>query len=182
MNTDKQRFKMSHHLFARFALAVLLLSAGLRVMAQSEEGVKAAFIYNFAKFTVWPASAFADASTKLAVGFVGASSLADTFEKNVAGKDANGRQFAIKKLDAGAGAEACHIVVIGDDAKAASVVDALKGKPILTVGEGEGFGGVVGFVKEGAKVLFNLNLEPAKASGLTLDSKLQKVAKSVKGG
>ena len=42
-------------------------------LAESEDAVKAALLFNFAKFTVWPDSAFS--GDKLVVGFVGSNSL-----------------------------------------------------------------------------------------------------------
>ena len=172
--------------------AGLLLVAGLFLMtavnpafSQSEEGIKAAFIYNFAKFTEWPATAFADGSAPITVGFVGADSLADTFEKNVVGKNANGRDFAIKRLSGAAGVENCQIVFIGDAGQAAAVIGAIKGKSILTVGSSDGFtaaGGMINFIKDGAKISFDLDLNATTAAQLKLDSKLRQIARNVKGG
>jgi hypothetical protein len=161
-----------------FACAALLAAGTFSARAQSEEGLKAAFLFNFAKFTEWPGSAFPDASAKIVVGFVGADGLADTFEKNVSGKNANGREFTVKKLADAAGAAECHIVVAG---KGDAVVAAAKGKPVLTVGDGEAFakgGGGIGFVTDGPKVSFVLNLGGVKGAGLKMDPKLQKFAKS----
>jgi hypothetical protein len=152
---------------------------------QSEEVVKCAFVYNFSKLTEWPAAAFADASAKITVGFVGAGGLADTFSQAITGKNANGREFDVKKLASAAEAVTCHIVVVGDAGQMAAVIGAVKGKPVLTVSDAAGFtdaGGMIGFMKDGAKVVFELNLDPSKAAGLKLDPKLKGVAKSVKGG
>lgn len=153
--------------------------------AQSEDGIKCAFIYNFAKLTEWPGSAFQSASAKIVVGFVGGGGLADAFSQAITGKNAGGREFEVKKLTGGADAAGCHIVVVADESQAGAVIGAAKGKPVLTVGDGTGFtgaGGMIGFLKDGAKVLFELNLEPVNAAGLKIDAKLKGVAKSVKGG
>ena len=58
-----------------------------------------------------------------------------------------------------------------------------KGKAVLTVGENDKFisgGGMVSFALDGGRVVFNLNLGAVKASGLKIDPKLQKFAKSTK--
>ena len=172
---------------AKLMLAVVFLAiAGIGpVFAQSEAGVKTAFLYNFAKFTEWPASAFAGDSAPITVGFVGADSLADTFEKNVTGKNANGRDFAVKKLSGAAGVESCQIVFVGDASQAAAVVGAAKGKPVLLVGDSDGFaaaGGMITFVVAGGKVSFDLDLGAINAGGLKLNDKLRQVARNVKGG
>ena len=153
--------------------------------AQSEDGIKAAFIYNFAKFTNWPAKAFADANAPINVGFVAADSMADLFEKNVTGKNANGRDFAVKRLSGSAGAESCQIVYIGDGQQAAAVIAAAKGKPILTVGNSDAFagaGGMVNFIKDGAKIKFDLDLGATSSAELKLDEKIRQLARNVKGG
>ena len=167
------------------AVAVFLVVAATSVLGQSEDGIKAAFLYNFGKFTEWPGKAFTDGNTPITVGFIGADSLADMFEKNVTGKNANGRDFVVKKLAGGVGAESCHILFIGDATQVAAVMAALKGKPVLTAGEGDGFseaGGMIRFIKDGAKVSFDLNLGAASGVALKLDPKVRQIARNVKGG
>lgn len=161
------------------------MATAIPALAQTEEGIKAAFIYNFAKFTVWPDTAFAGSAAPITVGFVGADSLADTFEKNVVGKNANGRDFAVKRFASAAGTENCQLVFVADAAQIASVLGATKGKAILTLGDSDSFGaagGMVRFVKDGAKVSFDLDLTAINAAQLQLNAKLQSIAHSVKGG
>jgi hypothetical protein len=175
---------MKHIRFFRQLAAAFLVGAAAvtRALAQNEDAVKAAFVYNFAKFVEWPASAFSDANAPIVVAFVGAGSLADTFEQNVKGKNVNGREFSVKRLPAAAGAEAAQIVVVGDAGQSSPVLGAVKGKPVLTIGDIDSFSGAIRFVKDGAKMGFELDLDAAKGAGLKVDPKLQKVAKNVKGG
>jgi len=160
------------------AVVVACVLGAATARAQSEEGVKAAFLYNFAKFTEWPAASFSDASAHIVVAFIGSDSLADTFEKNVSGKNVNGREFTVKKLSSAAGAEMCHIVFVAKRELPAE----LKSKPVLTIGDGDAFasgGGCISFVMDGPKVAFVLNLKAVKGASLKTDPKLEKVAKSV---
>lgn len=155
------------------------------IQAQTEEGIKAAFIYNFAKFVEWPATAFATPTAPVTIGFIGGSALADVFEENAKGKNANGRDFVIKRLTNASGAEQCQIVYVADASQLGALSGALKGKPVLLVGEPENIlesGGAIRFIKEGAKVVFDLNLASAGAAGLKVDPKIQKAARTVKGG
>lgn len=171
-------------------LAVLIVAAAMPLLAalpslgQSEEGIKTAFLYNFAKFTEWPAGAFPDDHSAVTVGFVGADSLAASFEKNIAGKNANGRDFVVKRLNGAAGVEECHILFIGAGGEVAALLQAVKGKPVLTVGEGDDFvstGGMIRFVKEGAKLGFDLALDAIREAKLEMDSKVRQIARTVKG-
>lgn len=167
------------------AVAAALLATAVSTFAQSEDGIKTAFIYNFAKFVTWPDSAFASGNAPITVGFVGADTLADEFQQNVTGKNANGRDFAIKKFASAAGVEGCQIVFVGDNGQVTAVTGATKGKPILTVGGSDAFvsaGGMINFIDEGGRVGFDLDLTAANAVGLKVDPKLCHVARKVKGG
>jgi hypothetical protein len=56
---------------------------------------------------------------------------------------------------------------------------------LLTVGYSDGFanaGGMVNFIKNGAKMSFDLDLTGITAAGMGLDSKLRGLARNVKGG
>ena len=165
--------------------AGLWLGGAYALQAQTEEGIKAAFIYNFSKFIEWPAAAYASPSAPVTIGFIGGNTLADVFEENSKGKNANGRDFVIKRLSGVAGAEECQIVYVADGGQISAVLGALKGKPTLVVGEAENLldaGGSIRFIKEGAKVVFDLNLANTTAAALKVDPKLQKAARTVKGG
>lgn len=161
----------------------LLLAGGQQqASAQSAEALKSAFIFNFAKFVTWPDGAIA--GDQFVVGFLGADEQADTFEKTVSGKNVNGKTFAVKKLGGAAEAAGCQIVFVGDVGKLADVMGAVSGKPVLTVGDTEEFaskGGVIGFISEGSKIRFDLNLAPTGPAGLKIDDKLQKIARNVTG-
>jgi hypothetical protein len=61
----------------------------------------------------------------------------------------------------------------------------LKQAPVLTVGEGERFlslGGHIAFVVENNRVRFDVNKDAIDRTGLTISSKLLRVARSVKTG
>ena len=96
-------------------ISLFWLGGASRATVQSADGVKAAFLFNFAKFIEWLAKAFPDASAPIALGFVGSSPVTDTLEQ------------------------------------------AVKGKSVLTVGEGADFlgaGGMIAFLLDSAKVVF----------------------------
>lgn len=186
MNIHPRKFNRCRRRRTGWLLAIALLLFAVRpALAQSEDGIKAAFIYNFAKFTVWPDNAFADGGAPITVGFVGADSLADLFAKNVAGKKASGRDFAVKRCSSAAGAETCQIVFVADPSEVDAVLAAAKGKAILTVGDSDRFaaaGGMIRFVKDGAKISFDLDVTSINAAKLKLDAKLRQIAHAIHGG
>jgi hypothetical protein len=142
--------------------------------ASAEEAVKAAFVFNFAKLTDWPGSA---SSGPIVIGIIGSGGTGEAIQRTVDGKSANGRTINVKSIGAGA-AKSCHIVfVCGSGGPPAT-----GSEPVLTVGESGGFtsqGGAIGFVSEGGKVKFELNKKALKKAGLSVDGKLEAIAKVV---
>ena len=54
--------------------------------AQSEDQIKAAFLYNFARYVEWPASAFASGNDAVRICMVGSGDFASVVSKTVSGK------------------------------------------------------------------------------------------------
>lgn len=164
-------------------LVVCFAASQARSFAQTQDDVTVAFLYNFARFVEWPPSAFANGDAPFTIGFVGRPALADRFSQAVQGKNVSGRDFAVRKLDDATGAAACQIVFFGDAAQAHVIITAVKGKPVLCVGEGQPFlaaGGMIAFSREGARLVFDVNLGAIAAATLSPGEKLTKAARSVK--
>ena len=165
---------------------LLCLAAGqTRSAAQTQDDVTVAFLYNFARFVDWPATAFPSANAPFTIGFIGRPALSEKFGQAVQGKNVGGREFSIRKLDDASSADTCQIVFIGDEAKASAVLAAVKGKPVLCVGEGTTFladGGMIAFSREGARLVFDVSPAAITAATLKPGDKLIKAARSAKGG
>lgn len=170
---------------ALLVVAFCLVAGQVRVLAQSQDDVTVAFLYNFARFVEWPADAAAAPNAPFTVGFVGRPALAQKFSQAVQGKNVAGRDFAIRNLDNPAGATECQIVFVGDAAQAEAVLTRAKGKPVLCIGEGDSFlaaGGMIAFSREGARLVFDVNTAAIAAARLKAGEKLTKAARSTKGG
>lgn len=173
----------------RRELVLLALLSGVRLAAQSganvENEIKAAFLYNFAKYVEWPAVAFPTPEFRLCV-------LADaSFEKSVddiiAGETIAGRPVKRHTPDTPDAVRACHILFIGraEAGRAGELLATLKGAPVFTVGDTPEFlslGGVVTFVREGDRIRFDVSLGEAQKSGLIISSRLLRVARTVAPG
>jgi hypothetical protein len=75
----------------------------------------------------------------------------------------------------------CHVLFIGrsETERLEKIFAHLKGRNILTVGDSGVFaetGGMVQFISENKKIRFRINLAAAKAAGLTISSKILRVA------
>jgi hypothetical protein len=149
----------------------------------SEYELKAAILYNFAKFVEWPAEAFSDDSAPVVVGVVGDDPFQGSLD-SVVGKTANGRQVEIRRLNASQDLRSCHVLFVSSSEKTrlGQIVASVDGASVLTVGEMEGFesnGGMIRLTMEGSKVRFEINAGTARRAGLKISSKLLSLAKSV---
>jgi len=80
---------------------------------------------------------------------------------------------------------ACHIVFISraEKERAAEILKQIEGKPVLTVGEEEGFcrmGGTTNILIEKERPRLEVNPDAAEQARLTINAKLLKVATIVR--
>jgi hypothetical protein len=144
-----------------------------------EYAIKAAFIYNFAKFVEWPAE-FMNKSETFNVCVLGENPFGSSL-KNLEGKEVQRKKFIIKKAE---DMSQCHIVFVGRSAKnnLPEILNILKGQSVLTVGDMEGFaqrGGMINFFVKEEMVRFEINLDASAQAGIKISSKLLKLAKIV---
>ena len=162
----------------KLLLGLLLASNSFAQDAQpSEYQVKAAFIFNFAKFVDWPPGAFADAKSPLYIGILGENPFGANLERTVQDKLLNNRPIVVKECRTLEEAKKCHLLFISTSEKKPlqETLDGLAGTNILTVGETETFiksGGMINFFREGNRFRFEINDAAAKKAGLKIDSKL----------
>ncbi len=153
-------------------------SAGL-----PEYSVKAAFVYNFARFTEWPDSAFHDAASPLRLCVLGQ----DPFDGAlglIAGKTIGSRELLISYPIWADDAQGCHILFISESVQGqlADIVTYLDGSPILTIGDTPDIaksGGIIGLETVENRIRFRVNLDAAQRSGLRLSSRILDLAMSV---
>lgn len=167
-------------------LAALLVAGGESAHAQgaapSEYDVKAAFLYNFARFGEWPTAAFADGG-KLRLCVIGNDPFGPALGA-IAGKPVASRSVEILRLDAGDDARRCQIAFIGGGnlAAATQIARRLERLPVLTVAEMQGFaaaGGAIEFYLLDNRVRFAINPDAAQRAGVTLSSQLLRLAQIV---
>jgi len=168
-------------------LVVLLLNA---THAQSptagEYQVKAAFLYNFAKFVEWPPSSFPDASSPLRICVLGRDPFGEELRNITREKIVNGHKLEVTEVPDLQAARTCHILFIASSEKTQlkRIFDSLRGTDALTVGDTKGFveqGGMINFVLENNRVQFEVNRKAAEEGRLKISSKLLSVAKFVVG-
>jgi len=170
---------------AAAALAFAPPEAPAQAAVSKEYQVKAAFLYNFAKFVDWPPETFTRQDALFIVGVLGNDSFSDVLEQVIHGKTINGRAFDVRRLRDPAGAAACQMVFVGarETRLLAALLKAVRGTAVLTVGDGEAFtrqGGMMNFVVRDNRVRFEVNTDAAARSGLSISSKLLQLATIVR--
>lgn len=145
--------------------------------------VKAAFIYNFARFTDWPEESFSGSDDPLVLVIIGK----DPFEKaieSIADRRVQGRTLRIKRITLPEEIDRCHMLFISTSEKdrLPEILEKIKNRPVLTIGEMEGYaasGGMINFSVIKNKIRFEINIDVAKRSGLQISSKLLRLAKII---
>jgi YfiR/HmsC-like len=171
---------------ARAAAVALLLAAGLfrgepALAAPTAQQVEAVFLYYFTQFVDWPPGAFAGGQAPIVIGVLGEDPFDGALDQAVAGERVNGRPIVVRRLQDIAGAAGCHILYISSSeaSRLPQILSALKGRSVLTVSDIDHFarsGGMIRFVLIDQHVRLRVNAPAARAAGLTLSSKLLRVA------
>jgi hypothetical protein len=150
-----------------------------------EYQVKAAFLYNFAKFVEWPPEAFKTPKDPILVCVLGRNPFGNALEDAIRGKSIEGRAFAYRHVSDAESANACQILFVGweESKHFRALLESLKPMGILTVGEAQGFaadGGVINFKLDEGRVRFEINVDAAEHEQLHISAKLLSLAQIVK--
>ncbi len=169
-----------------FVFAALIFSSWQSHAESPEYQLKAAFLYNFAKFIEWPADAFSSESSPINICITGQESFGSTLDA-VTRKTAQNRQIAVKRLPKDGDTKGCHITYFGEleVKKFHELLTASVDRPMLTIGDGSNFldaGGIIELVSSDNRVQFEVNLDGLKRANIQLNPQLMKLAKSVRGG
>jgi hypothetical protein len=151
----------------------------------TEPALKAAFIYNIAKFTEWPEDVLPTAATFTAC-VLGDASVAEALERGVKGRLIWGRSVKVVRIQFGGPLRSCHLLYVSRalSAEVEALVGSLQGAPILTISDVDDFsrlGGITYLFFENGKIRFDLDLATAKRARLQLSSKLLVLAARVYG-
>ena len=170
----------------RFFAPLGLVCLSALAQAPSEYEVKAAFLFNFAKFVEWPAGTFSSANTPFRICVLGKDPFGSTLDRIVADKTLNERRIEVDRSTTLADTKNCQILFLASSEarRMAQIVQQLKAGGVLTVADTSGFaqmGGMINFVLDDDRVRFEINLRAAEAAHLKLSARLVTVAERVLG-
>ena|SRR5579864_8170275 len=164
---------------------ILLLGTVLRAPADGlpfeEYQVKAAFLYNFAKFVEWPPEAFKDSNDRISICVLGKNPFDSLLTDAVEGKTVGTRRFTVSVLSNVADARACHILFVSAPQRkpAKDLLEEANNRYLLTVGESSDFlagGGVINLRVQDSRVRIEINREAAAGAKLRISSRLLSLA------
>jgi hypothetical protein len=164
------------------ALPLASQSAALQDVV-SAPALKAAFLYNFAKFATWPSDSL-PAGEKLVLCVVGDDDVASALEQSVNGRSIDGHEVAVRKVAIDA-VRACHLAYVAalDPKRTLQFLASVKGASIFSVSDTDRFaesGGVAQLFTEYNHMRFAINAASAQRARLQISSKLLALAKMVK--
>jgi hypothetical protein len=179
-----------HAAWARHLAALILCLAAATMDGGAAEPpreyqVKAAFLYNFAKFVQWPQDGpTAGGPRTFAITIVGQDPFGPSLEETLQGKTIDGQKIVIRRAATAAEMEASQIVFISGSEKGQmpDILRRLEGAATLTVAETDHFaerGGIIRFRMDGDRVRLDINPTAAERARLKISSELLKLARIV---
>lgn len=172
--------------FLGFAAYLFVVAANLdaaRTAELSEDDLKALYLYNFTQFVTWPQTP-EKPPNPLVIGIVGNDGLRLRLEELVKRANPDRQSVEVRAVNAVEEARNCHILFIArsETRRLGGLLDGIEGQPILTVGDDDSFalrGCIIGFYMERDTVHIAVNERAAAKSGVTLSSKLLRIARSL---
>jgi hypothetical protein len=169
-------------------VAALAVAVPTRALAGGDSvagsALKAAFLYNFAKFSEWPAEALAPGQ-RLSMCVVDDSAIADALTQTIKGHEIDGHELMVTLLKAGGSASGCQLLYVAasEVKRSAALLAGLRGAAVFTVSDADHFaesGGVAQLIVEHDRMRFAINIASAHRARLIISSKLLSLAQIVK--
>jgi hypothetical protein len=158
------------------AIAILLLLPAVGAAQDvTEPALKAAYIYNFAKFTEW--SADIPATEPLVMCVLGDAAVGEALQRAVVGRVIVGHRIVTSTVAAGAAKRTCHVLYVAGmtASQAGELVADLQDLPVLTISDIDGFtrvGGIAQLFFEHGQLRFRINLASTKRARIQISSRL----------
>jgi hypothetical protein len=163
-----------------FRYALLLAACWPTILnaqaAVSKEQIKAALVFNFMKFTEWPAE---QGNNPLVLCLANADRRTEAAFGQVHGRSIDSRTIQVRPAP-GADVSACHLLYIQDSTARDTLERIAASHPrVLTVGDQDDFteaGGAIGLVEQNGRVHFKVNMDMLRKGNYKVSSQLLKLA------
>jgi hypothetical protein len=168
-----------------FSIILLLLCPCFTLAAQpaveSEYRLKAAFLYNFAKYVTWPDTE--KNGEKFIIGILGENPFGAELDI-IQGKMINDASIEIRQYESIEEARDCSILFIGPSEREniSDITNELKRHRILTVSDTKGYahmGVMINLYEDDNRLRFEINNRAAESAGLKISSHLLRLGKII---
>lgn len=170
------------------AVIALCVAASASAAAESnalptEYQVKAAILFNIAKFLEWPEGTFRSPSSPIIIGILGEDPFGSALNA-ARDRTVGGRKVLIKRFARVEDVTGCHILFISqsEKRKLTHILLNLGDRVLLLVGDSEEFaqrGVMISLVLEKEAVIIEINVEALNRVGLKVNSRLLNIARIV---
>ena len=169
------------------SLPILILGTCARAEEASENQVKAAYLFNFAKSAQWPSALLAEGTAPLIIGvFGGDDEFVDILKGMVAEKTIGSHPIAVKHLNARGDLKRCQMIFFRASERRATraTIASLNSGNLLLVGEDPAFlrdGGMINLILNNGKIQFEIGHDALDRSAIQFSSKFLSLAKANNG-
>jgi hypothetical protein len=176
----------------RTKLRLLLVVGACSIVAQTlsasdapaENQVQAVFLYNFSRFVEWPPQTFAAPSDPFVIGIVGSDPFGARLDEAVRNEQINGHVLTVRRFRSISDLDKCQILFIdrSEIANLGQILAALDHHNTLTVSQADGAaqrGVMIQLATENSRIRLRINVDSARAAGLTISSKLLRPAEII---
>lgn len=168
-----------------FMLLVMLAYPLNSFAIDTSDQIKALFLGRFPSFVKWPSSDVSFQNNKnFILCILGKNPFGNVLDQIYSDRDILNKPVEIRYLDHYVDIVHCNVLFISDSKRRQlnKIIALTKKRPILTIGDGRGFsqrGVLIKFYQVRRKIRFEVNQQALSESGLTMSSKLLKLAKIV---
>lgn len=162
------------------SLCLSLVPAFTHATIRLENEVKAAFLYNFTRFVSWPDTQANEGSQPLNICIYGEDPFGDLLDP-IRERKSQGRELRLRYPAEPADIAGCHVLFIAESTprNLTTLLEFAREQGVLTVSDMADFvsrGGMVGYIKQGNVIRFEINLKAAEEAGLAINSRLLDLA------
>jgi len=179
---------LNRHSIAAVLLLLASLGAPRAAAAQptpsGEESIKATFLFNFTKFVEWPTPPGGPSREPFRLCVVAEPLFAVAVDRTIEDESVGGRPLQRLSPNSPEAARACQILFLGraESSHADRWIAAVRDSPVLVVSESSTAwdrGSHINFVVVDNRVRFDVNADAASRAGISISSKLLRVARTV---
>ncbi len=168
---------------AALVVSIACTAAPLRAQAAEalELQVRAAFLFNLARFVNWPPDKVPNTSSTITICVAGDAEFAATVRETIHGKSVGAHGLTLQVPANSSDLARCHIAYFGEDTGLKDMLTAVSGNHVLTVHSAPAAqpAGVVRLYLEERRIRFEVNTGAAGREQLQLSSKLLSLAQLV---